>query len=130
MRKGLTRYVNDAIRGEQVYAVRNRGHIDAVLLGRDLWLTGCDPEAGGLPVDADMTQFAAFSTLRAHFSDYRMAADVSGIHTLITRYETQHHTREDAIVAVIAPYPWVRTALKDLGEPVTDEDQQQRYRSS
>ncbi|MBF6388174.1 type II toxin-antitoxin system Phd/YefM family antitoxin [Nocardia farcinica] len=127
VRNNLASYVDDAQADEDAYAIQSRGRIDSVLLSPASWRRGCDAEAG-VPVDADFVQRAPLGTLRENFSAYRKAADKSGIHTLITRHDDKRVDPDKAVAAVIAPYAWVRSALGDLGEPVLDEDSQQRYR--
>jgi prevent-host-death family protein len=105
-RAGFTGYVKDAATGQQ-FLLRNRGRIEAILLGYPHWLDLCTTH----PVDQELQQTMGVIAARDHLGECRTAAHISGIHTLITADADKHTDPNQALKAVIAPYSWSLNAL-------------------
>ncbi|MGW5384042.1 type II toxin-antitoxin system Phd/YefM family antitoxin [Nocardia sp. NPDC003963] len=100
-RAGFPGYVKDAAAGQQ-FLLRNRGSIEARLLGYPQWLDLCTTH----PVDSELQQSMGVIAARDHLGECRTAAHISGIHTLITADADKYTDPTHAIKAVLTPYPW------------------------
>ncbi|WP_280216687.1 hypothetical protein [Nocardia neocaledoniensis] len=111
---------------EEAFAITVRGGSpEAVLLSAASWRYGrSKPDAPAVSED-DIERQTSAKILR-QLAGYRAAAR-SGKHILITKYEglstsakTADSAGDEHVVAVLAPYRWVRTALSELGDVADD----------
>lgn len=114
---------------EEAFAITVRGREpEAVLLSAASWRFGrsnpSDPDAPS--VSEDDIEYVSSAKILRKLAGYRAAAR-SGRHILITRYEglstsakSTGSTSDEHVVAVLAPYKWVRAALDGLGDVASD----------
>ncbi|MRH89722.1 hypothetical protein GFY24_20120 [Nocardia sp. SYP-A9097] len=98
--------------GAEEFVILQRGRPEAVLLSESNWLLGCTK----IPVPEANQLLRAASDARSSLRAVRTAAHLRGQHTLIRKlYGTLYRDGSGAqLVAVIAPYDWVRMSLPEL----------------
>lgn len=104
--------------GPEGFVILQRGRPEAVLLPESAWRLGCTR----VPVPEADQRFRAASDARSSLSAVRTAAHRGGQHTLIRKLYGSLFRDGSAVqlLAVIAPYDWVRISLPELEDSDAD----------